>query len=63
MSSSVELGSQQLIPRLLSDINSPEGLPLDFIQELAAKVDEEQFDQVEKSYALIIVILRGFKIY
>ncbi|EXX53635.1 hypothetical protein RhiirA5_349834 [Rhizophagus irregularis] len=43
---STELGSRQLVSRLLSDINSPEGLPLDFIQELAAKVDEEQFDQI-----------------
>ncbi|GBC03242.1 hypothetical protein RclHR1_05020019 [Rhizophagus clarus] len=46
INNSMGLGSQQLVPRLLSDINSPEGLPLDFIQELAAKVDEEQFDQI-----------------
>lgn len=50
--SSTELGSRQLVSRLLSDINSPEGLPLDFIQELAAKVDEEQFDQVREIISL-----------
>jgi hypothetical protein len=46
----MELGPGQLVPRLLADVDSPEGLPSDFIQELAARVDEEGFEQVRKNY-------------
>jgi len=48
VNNSMELGPRQLVPRLLADIDSPEGLPSDFIQELAARVDEEGFEQVRK---------------
>ncbi|RIA98699.1 ubiquitin elongating factor core-domain-containing protein [Glomus cerebriforme] len=46
VNNSMDSSPQQLVPRLLADINSPEGLPLDFIQELAARVDEEGFEKV-----------------
>ncbi|CAI2184476.1 10404_t:CDS:10 [Funneliformis geosporum] len=42
----INLGPQQLVPRLLADVNTTEGLPWDFIQELSAKIDEEGFEQV-----------------
>jgi ubiquitin conjugation factor E4 B len=53
----VELGSQQLVPRLLADTDTPEGLPLDFIQELAARVDEEGFEQVNSENTILYCVL------
>ncbi len=50
-SGSMELGPQQLVPRLLADVNTDEGLPWDFIQELSARVDNEGFEQVRKNIA------------
>ncbi|CAG8526533.1 3489_t:CDS:10 [Diversispora eburnea] len=41
---SIEYGPQQLVQRLLVDIDTPEGLPWDFVQELAEKVEEEEFE-------------------
>ncbi|CAG8498568.1 35_t:CDS:10 [Funneliformis mosseae] len=46
VNNSMNLGPEQLVPRLLADVNTTEGLPWDFIQELSAKIDEEGFEQV-----------------
>ncbi|CAG8442490.1 7451_t:CDS:10 [Scutellospora calospora] len=43
---STKLGPNQLVSRLLEEFDSPQGLPLDFIKELANKVDDEGFEKM-----------------
>ncbi|CAG8609005.1 12038_t:CDS:10, partial [Acaulospora morrowiae] len=42
----INLGPNQLVPKLTADVDAPERLPWDFIQEFVGRVDEEGFEEV-----------------
>ncbi|CAG8568447.1 6694_t:CDS:2 [Paraglomus occultum] len=42
---SVPLGSQQLLPKLLAETDTEEGLPLEFIKDLAIRFENDEFEE------------------
>jgi len=45
LNSSVPLGSQQLLPKLLAETDTDDGLPLEFVRDLAVRFENDEFEE------------------